>query len=96
MVNTNCPFSRTLIPRPRAEGAFISYFGPHSEARHPLKGDTAKAKVDYRDFLTLWKDANPNGEDRNAGKAQQEKIEIVWNNFGDLKKIDFPMTPRDG
>jgi hypothetical protein len=35
-----------------------------------LKGDAAKAKVDDRDFLALWKDADPNDEDGNAGKAQ--------------------------
>jgi len=26
---------------------------------YALSGDTTKAKVAYRDFLTLWKDADP-------------------------------------
>jgi hypothetical protein len=59
-----------------------------------VKGDTAKAKVDYRDFLALWKDPDPNDEDGNAGKPGGE-IEIVWNNFGALEGENWlPNNPK--
>jgi hypothetical protein len=43
-------------------------------ARPPLKGDTAKAKVAYRDFLAFRKDADPVDEDGNAAKAAYAKL----------------------
>jgi eukaryotic-like serine/threonine-protein kinase len=39
-----------------------------------LQGDTAKAKAAYRDFLTLWKDADPDIPILIAAKAEYAKL----------------------
>jgi tetratricopeptide (TPR) repeat protein len=39
-----------------------------------LQGDTAKAKVAYQDFLTLWKDADPDIPILIAAKAEYAKL----------------------
>jgi eukaryotic-like serine/threonine-protein kinase len=39
-----------------------------------LQGDTAKAKAAYQDFLTLWKDADPDIPILIAAKAEYEKL----------------------
>jgi eukaryotic-like serine/threonine-protein kinase len=39
-----------------------------------LKGDTAKAKAAYQDFLTLWKDADPDIPILIAAKAEYAKL----------------------
>jgi hypothetical protein len=73
------------------------YLSAHWRA-HPLKGDTTKAKVDYRDFLALWKDADPNDEDGNAGKAQWAKLKCWFGTTSEhlREKISFPITLSDG
>jgi eukaryotic-like serine/threonine-protein kinase len=38
------------------------------------KGDTAKAKTAYQDFLTLWKDADPDIPILIAAKSEQAKL----------------------
>jgi Tfp pilus assembly protein PilF len=39
-----------------------------------LQGDTAKAKAAYQDFLTLWKDADPDIPILIAAKAEYAKL----------------------
>jgi len=39
-----------------------------------LQGDTAKAKAAYQDFLTLWKDADPNIPVFITAKAEYAKL----------------------
>jgi hypothetical protein len=41
---------------------------------HTLTGDTAKAKSAYQDFLTLWKDADPDIPILKQAKAEYEKL----------------------
>jgi len=38
------------------------------------QGDTAKAKAAHQDFLTLWKDADPNIPVLIAAKAEYAKL----------------------
>ena len=40
-----------------------------------LQGDTAKAKAAYQDFLTLWKDADPDIPIFIAAKAEYAKLQ---------------------
>ena len=42
---------------------------------YALQGDTAKAKAAYRDFLTLWKDADPDIPIFLAAKAEYAKLQ---------------------
>ena len=39
------------------------------------KGDTAKAKETYQDFLTLWKDADPDIPILKQAKAEYAKLQ---------------------
>ena len=41
---------------------------------YAMQGDTAKAKVAYQDFLTLWKDADPDIPILIAAKAEYAKL----------------------
>jgi eukaryotic-like serine/threonine-protein kinase len=41
---------------------------------HVIQGDTARAKAAYQDFLTLWKDADPDIPILNAAKAEYAKL----------------------
>jgi hypothetical protein len=38
-------------------------------------GDTAKAKLAYQDFLTLWKDADPDVPILKEAKAEYAKLQ---------------------
>ena len=40
-----------------------------------MAGDTAKAKADYQDFLTLWKDADPDIRIYKQAKAKYAKLQ---------------------
>jgi hypothetical protein len=39
-----------------------------------MQGDTAKAKATYQEFLTLWKDADPDIPILIAAKAEYAKL----------------------
>jgi hypothetical protein len=41
---------------------------------YAMQGDTAKAKAAYQDFLTLWKDADPDILILTAAKAEFAKL----------------------
>jgi eukaryotic-like serine/threonine-protein kinase len=41
---------------------------------YAMQGDTAKAKAAYQDFLTLWKDADPDIPVLIAAKAEYAKL----------------------
>jgi hypothetical protein len=41
---------------------------------YALQGDTAKARAAYRDFLTLWKDADPDIPILKEAKAEYAKL----------------------
>jgi hypothetical protein len=40
-----------------------------------MEGDTAKAKSAYEDFLTLWKDADPDIPILKEAKAEYAKLQ---------------------
>jgi DNA-binding winged helix-turn-helix (wHTH) protein/Flp pilus assembly protein TadD len=42
---------------------------------YALAGETTKAKAAYRDFLTLWKDADPDSPILNQAKAEYAKLQ---------------------
>jgi hypothetical protein len=42
---------------------------------YALQGDTAKAKAAYQDFLTLWKDADPDLPALVEAKAEYAKLQ---------------------
>jgi DNA-binding winged helix-turn-helix (wHTH) protein/tetratricopeptide (TPR) repeat protein len=53
-------------------------FGPLARVglarAYVLQGDTAKARADYQDFFTLWKDADPDIPVLKEAKAEYEKL----------------------
>jgi cytochrome c-type biogenesis protein CcmH/NrfG len=42
---------------------------------YALQGDTAKARTAYQDFLTLWKDADPDIPILKEAKAEYSKLQ---------------------
>jgi hypothetical protein len=40
-----------------------------------MRGDTTKAKAAYQDFLTLWKDADPDIAVLKQAKAEYAKLQ---------------------
>jgi tetratricopeptide (TPR) repeat protein len=42
---------------------------------YAMQGDTAKAKAAYQDFLTLWKDADPDIPILKEAKAEYAKLQ---------------------
>ena len=42
---------------------------------YAMQGDTAKAKIAYQDFLTLWKDADPDIPILKQTKAEYAKLQ---------------------
>jgi hypothetical protein len=61
--------------------ALVAYFPWGALARlglaraYALQGDTAKAKTAYQDFLTLWKDADPDIPILKQAKAEYAKLQ---------------------
>ena len=47
----------------------------NSVALTPLHGDTVKARAAYQDFLTLWKDADPDIPILKQAKAEYAKLQ---------------------
>jgi eukaryotic-like serine/threonine-protein kinase len=41
---------------------------------YAMQGDTAKARASYQDFLTLWKDADPDIPILKQAKAEYAKL----------------------
>jgi hypothetical protein len=46
-----------------------------SHRAYAMQGDTAKAKAAYQDFLTLWKDADPDIPILKQAKAEYAKLQ---------------------
>ncbi len=42
---------------------------------YALEGDTARSRIAYQDFLTLWKDADPDIPILKEAKAEYAKIQ---------------------
>ena len=42
---------------------------------YALSGDTTKARAAYKDFLSLWKDADPDIPILEEAKAEYEKLQ---------------------
>jgi eukaryotic-like serine/threonine-protein kinase len=42
---------------------------------YAMQGDTAKAKAAYQDFLTLWKDADPDVPILKEAKAEYARLQ---------------------
>jgi cytochrome c-type biogenesis protein CcmH/NrfG len=42
---------------------------------YAMEGDTAKARTAYQDFLTLWKDADPDIPILKQAKAEYAKVQ---------------------
>jgi eukaryotic-like serine/threonine-protein kinase len=42
---------------------------------YAMQGDTAKARTAYQDFLTLWKDADPDIPILKEAKAEYAKLQ---------------------
>jgi hypothetical protein len=65
---------------------------PTSDGRavhaHIIQGDTAKAQAAYQDFLTLWKDADPDIPIFIAAKAEVREASIA--SFGATAR--FPLN----
>ena len=51
-----------------------------------IQGDTGKAKAAYQDFLTLWKDADPDIPILIAAKAEYAKL---WSFLAEILRSSF-------
>ena len=56
----------------RGQGTPVVFVGSLSD---DSSGDTAKAKAAYKDFLTLWKDADPDIPVLKQAKAEYAKMQ---------------------
>ena len=69
-------FQKILDHRSIVLTDFKSAFARLGLARaYAMQGDTAKAKAAYQDFLTLWKDADPDIPILIAAKAEYAKLQ---------------------
>jgi hypothetical protein len=55
----------------------LSRFSAHLQIgrAYAMQGDTAKARADFQDFLTLWKDADPEIPVLKQAKAEYAKLQ---------------------
>ena len=65
---------------PKASALVLSLLLPAANQgglrlRYVLQGDTAKARAAYQDFLTLWKDADPDIPILEQAKAEYAKLQ---------------------
>jgi hypothetical protein len=60
------------VPPLHIDHPWAAYRGP---ARTWLQGETAKARAAYLDFLTLWKDADPDIPILKEAKAEYAKLQ---------------------
>jgi predicted negative regulator of RcsB-dependent stress response len=68
-------FSSVMARRGIDPTSIICQLSRLSLARaYAMQGDTAKAKAAYQDFLTLWKDADPDIPILIAAKAEYAKL----------------------
>jgi len=71
---------RRLLPKLLDHRGLVGNFVTEAVARlqigraYALQGDAAKAKAAYQDFLTLWKDADPDIPILIAAKAEYAKL----------------------
>ena len=66
-------FSTTAHSEPTLTSYPLSYVG--LARAYTLTGNTVKAKAAYQDFLTLWKDADPDIPIFIAAKAEYAKLQ---------------------
>ena len=78
------PNSTRRLPRlPRPSAQFVAHslrfvdLPPVAKLgrAYVMQGDTAKAKAAYQDFLTLWKDADPDIPILKQAKAEYAKLQ---------------------
>lgn len=60
--------------------------GCSSARADAIQGDTGKAKAAYQDFLTLWKDADPDIPILIAAKAEYAKL---WSFLAEILRSSF-------
>jgi hypothetical protein len=53
------------------------FAGPGPRRVHALRGDIVKARADYQDFLTLWKDADPDIPIQKQAKVEYLKAVVT-------------------
>jgi eukaryotic-like serine/threonine-protein kinase len=66
-----------LLNYPSVVGNFVTGSLAHLQIgrAYAMQGDNAKAKAAYQDFLTLWKDADPDIPIFIAAKAEYAKLQ---------------------
>jgi eukaryotic-like serine/threonine-protein kinase len=68
-------FGKLLDHRGIIQNAFIGALAHLQLGRaYAMSGETAKAKAAYQDFLTLWKDADPDIPILKQAKAEYERL----------------------
>jgi eukaryotic-like serine/threonine-protein kinase len=72
MLNSASRLTLDKCHQTRASGALAHL---HIGRAYAMQGDAAKAKAAYQDFLTLWKDADPDIPILIAAKAECAKLQ---------------------
>jgi hypothetical protein len=63
------------LPRPSHSSPLCALAHLQVGRAYVLQGDTAKARAAYRDFLALWKDADPDIPILKQAKAEYAKLQ---------------------